>query len=155
VTSIYVGSVNWPVDNGESGGQRFVIPREASRRAKALLEEVSLVTAARSSALARRLARLGASIAAITGLLENVAGLLRQLVQVAGWLLLLVGCVGLFFHPHLSIAYLATPGGGALAVLQGFIRLRGHAVTMALADAEADVVSELPGEASPLPAEDA
>jgi len=113
------------------------------------------VTAARSSSLVRRLAGIGASIAAITGLLENVTGLLRQLVQLAGWLLLLVGCVGLFFHPHLSIAYLATPGGGALAVLQGFIRLRGRPMAVALADEEADVVSELPGEASHSPAEDA
>jgi hypothetical protein len=119
------------------------------------LEEVSLVAAAGSSSLVRWLARVGASIAAITCVLEGVAGLLRQLVQVAGWLVLLVGCVGLFFHPHLSIGYLATPGGGAVAVLQGFIRLRGRSVTAVLADDEADVVNELPGEASHLPAENA
>lgn len=96
------------------------------------------MVAARSSSWARRLAGTGASIAAVTGLLENIAGLLRQLVQVAGWLLLLVGCIGLFFRPHLSIEYLATPGGGALAVMQGFIRPRGRPVTVVLADEEAN-----------------
>lgn len=113
------------------------------------------MTAAGSSSFVRRLARVGASIAAVTGLLESVVGLLRQLVQVAGWLILLVGCVELFFHPHLSIAYLATPGGGALAVLQGFIRLRGRPVMAMLADEEADTVSELPGETNHLSTEDA
>jgi hypothetical protein len=55
---------------------------------------------------------------------EGVAGLLRELVHAAGWVVLLIGCVSLVFHPHLSVAYLVTPGGGVLAVLQGAIRPR-------------------------------
>jgi hypothetical protein len=102
--------------------------------------------------LVRRLAGVGATISAITGLLETTAGLLRQLVQVAGWSALLVASVGLFFHPHLSIGYLATPGGGALAVLQGFIRMRGRPVAAVLADEERVAVGELIAEAGQLPA---
>jgi hypothetical protein len=64
------------------------------------------------------------TLAALTGLVESVASLLRQLVHVVGWVVLLVGCVGMALHPHLSLGYLMTPASGVLAVLQGMIRPR-------------------------------
>jgi hypothetical protein len=74
------------------------------------------------SAFIRKLTRVCRAIAAVTSLLEHVAGLLRQLVHVVGWLVLLAGSVRLLLQPHLSPEYLIAPGAGALAVLQGLIR---------------------------------
>jgi hypothetical protein len=67
-------------------------------------------------------ARASSAVAALTGLLEQVAGLLRQLVRVVGWLCLLWGAVALLAHPSLSVGHLVAPGAGALAVLQGLVR---------------------------------
>jgi hypothetical protein len=42
------------------------------------------------SAFARRLAEVSMAIVALTGLFEQVAGLLRQVVHVIGWLVLVL-----------------------------------------------------------------
>jgi hypothetical protein len=60
-------------------------------------------------------------LAAATGLLEDVAGLLRQFEHVVGWLVLLWGTVGLLAHPSLAVGHLAISGAGALAVVQGLV----------------------------------
>ena len=112
-----------------------MVSRHVGMRLPRAQKGVGLVAAAGSSAFDRRLTAVCAVLAAVTRVVESIAGLLRQLVQVAGWVVLLVGCVGLTFHPHLSLAYLVTPGGGALAVLQGVIRPRrapGESVTIVM-----------------------
>jgi hypothetical protein len=63
-------------------------------------------------------------IKAFSGLLEQIANLLRHLVLVAGWLILLAGSIGLLVHPHLSPEHLLAPGAGALAILQSLIKPR-------------------------------
>ena len=75
-------------------------------------------------AFERRLARASKVLSALTEFLEQVAALLRQLVHAAGWLVVLVGCVSLLIHPHLSSEHVIVPGAGALAVLQSLIRPR-------------------------------
>lgn len=65
---------------------------------------------------------VSAMMAAASGFLEQVAGFLRQLVHVAGWVVLLVSTVGLVIHPHPDLGHLVVPGAGALAVLQAIIR---------------------------------
>jgi hypothetical protein len=67
----------------------------------------------------RRLARAGRDVRAVTIFLEQACGLLRQLVRVAGWLVLLTATTRLLLQPGLYPAYLIAPGAGALAVLQG------------------------------------
>jgi hypothetical protein len=82
-----------------------------------------------SSQLSRfvvRASELSDRVRAVTGLLEHVAGLLRQLVCVTGWLVLLWGFAGIPFQPHFSPEHLAVPGAGALAVLQGLVDRRGR-----------------------------
>jgi hypothetical protein len=79
--------------------------------------------AARSASM-RRLGEVSKAIQAVTALLEDVAGLLRQLVHVVGWLVLLAGAVGILVHPQFSPEHLAVPGAGVLAVLQGVIKSR-------------------------------
>lgn len=79
---------------------------------------------AKPSAFIQRLAEASKAIVAVTGLLEDVAGLLRQLVHVVGWLILLYGSVSLLLRPHLSPEHLITPGAGALAVIQHHVRPR-------------------------------
>jgi hypothetical protein len=76
------------------------------------------------SALERRLSKASKVLRAIGDILEDVAGLLRQLVHVAGWLVLFVGCISLLIHPRLSPEHLVVPGAGTLAVLQSLIKLR-------------------------------
>jgi hypothetical protein len=76
------------------------------------------------SALVRWLAKASRTIIAITRFLESVASFLRQLVQVVGWVVLLISTVGLLVHPHLSPDHLVAPGGGALAILQSLIGSR-------------------------------
>ena len=61
-------------------------------------------------------------VAAVTGLLEHVAGLMRQLVCVVGWVLLLSGVIGVLVHPTFSTEHLVTPGAGAVAVMQVLVR---------------------------------
>ena len=75
----------------------------------------------------RRLTRAGRDIRAVTALLEQAAGLLRQLVCVAGWLVLLSATITLLFQPHLEPGHLIAPGAGTLAVLQGLTRPGQHA----------------------------
>lgn len=92
------------------------------------------MTAVRPPVYVWRLRAVCTALAAVSAVVESVAGLLRELVCAAGWVVLLVGCFSLVFHPHLSASYLVTPGGGALAVLQGMIRPRrggGQVVTVA------------------------
>jgi hypothetical protein len=79
-----------------------------------------------SSRFVKRAAELSDRVRAVTGLLEHVAGLLRQLVCVAGWLVLLWGSADIPFQPHFSPEHLAVPGAGALAVLQGLVDRRGR-----------------------------
>jgi hypothetical protein len=74
------------------------------------------------SAFIRRLAEFSKAVVAMTSFLEHVAGLLRQLVHVTGWLVVLSGSLGLMLQPHLSPEHLITPGAGVLAVLQGYIK---------------------------------
>lgn len=61
-------------------------------------------------------------LSAATRFLEHVVALLRQLVHVAGWIVLLAGCAGLLISPHLSPGHLAVPGAGVLAVLQSLVK---------------------------------
>jgi hypothetical protein len=79
---------------------------------------------AKPSAFVQWLTEVSRAVAALTDLLEQVAGLLRQLVKVVGWLVLLLAPFGLLLQPHLSPEHLITPGAGALAVLQGLIKPR-------------------------------
>jgi hypothetical protein len=102
----------------------LLITPTPSRELKALLEEVGLMARVTPSVFVRRLAELSKALAAVTGLLEHVAALLRQLVHVVGWLVLLSGSVSLLLQPHLSPVHLITPGAGMLAVLQGAIKPR-------------------------------
>jgi hypothetical protein len=68
----------------------------------------------------RRLDRAGSDVRAVTILLEQACGLLRQLVVcVAGWLVLLAATARLLVQPHIAPGHLIAPGAGALAVLQG------------------------------------
>lgn len=96
----------------------------------------------------QRLARAGKNVAAVSGLLEQVARMLRQLVHVAGWLVLLYWIGRLPFRPDLSVAHLVlTPGGGLLAVIQGIVKRprwleRANAVADAL-ESEPAVSGEL------------
>jgi hypothetical protein len=69
----------------------------------------------------QRVAEISKSVAAVTGLLEHVAGLLRQAVHVVGWLVLLWGAAALPFQPHPSPEHLIVPGAGLVAVLQGVV----------------------------------
>lgn len=79
-----------------------------------------MASATSTSPLERRLARVGEGISAVTVLLMQACGLLRQLVCVAGWLVLLATTARLLVRPCLDPGHLIAPGTGALAVLQGF-----------------------------------
>ena len=70
----------------------------------------------------RRLVIASVWIYAATTLLEQVAALLRQLVHVAGWIVLLISVVGLVARPNPALVHLVVPGGGVLAVLQGLLK---------------------------------
>ncbi len=84
------------------------------------------MAAVRQSRFLRRVAETSKAVAALTGLLEHVAELLRQVLHVAGWLVLLWGSVALPFQAHPSPAHLVAPGAGMAAVFQGLVagRLR-------------------------------
>jgi hypothetical protein len=75
-------------------------------------------------AFSSKLASAGGVVRTVTLLLEELVGLLRQLVQLTSWLILLTSSVTLLFHPHFSAEFLAIPGAGTMAVLQGIIRPR-------------------------------
>jgi hypothetical protein len=75
--------------------------------------------AAGPSPFERRLARASRDVRAVTVLLEQACGLLRQLVCVTGWLVVLAATAGLLVQPHFSPGHLAAPAAGVLAVLQG------------------------------------
>jgi hypothetical protein len=79
---------------------------------------------ARPSKFIRQLVRVSHVITAVTGFLEDVASLLRQLVHIVGWLVLLISIGNLLFHPNLSPEHLLAPGAGVLAILQSLIRTR-------------------------------
>jgi len=51
---------------------------------------------------------------------------MRQVVTVAGWLVLLVSTVSLLVDPHVSLTHLIPSGAGAFAVLQSLIKERGQ-----------------------------
>jgi hypothetical protein len=97
------------------------------------------------SKLVRGLESVTSVLEASVTLLQQVASCLRELVRVVGWLALLVSAVGLLIHPHLSPAYLAVPGAGALAVLQGAINPRHRSSVDDL------IASEAPESPSPVP----
>jgi hypothetical protein len=67
----------------------------------------------------RRLARAGRDVHAVTILLQQACGLLRQLVCATGWLVVLAATAGLLAEPHFGPEHLAAPTAGVLAVLQG------------------------------------
>lgn len=79
------------------------------------------MTSRGQSRFVQRMARAAQGVAALTGLLEQVAALLHQLVIVAGWVVLLCGSVVLVFQSHPPLEHLVAPGAGALAVIQGRI----------------------------------
>lgn len=85
---------------------------------------VQVTHSSQSSTFVQRVAEFSDRVGAVTGLLEHLACLLRQLVHVAGWLVLLYGFADLPFQPHFSPEHLAVPGAGALAVLQGVVDRR-------------------------------
>jgi hypothetical protein len=70
----------------------------------------------------RKLRQATSTVKALSVLAEQVANLLRQLVCVAGWLVLLCGSISLLAHPQLTPAHLAVPGAGALAILQSLVK---------------------------------
>jgi hypothetical protein len=72
--------------------------------------------------LVRWLGSASQVVGAVSTLVGHIAGLLRQLFHVVGWLILLVSSVSLAGHPGLSVGHLIGPGAGALAVLQGYIK---------------------------------
>ena len=74
------------------------------------------------SAFERRLSRASRLLSEVTTFLTHLAALLRQLVHVAGWIVLLAGCTELLISPHLTAGHLAVPGAGALAVMQSLVR---------------------------------
>jgi hypothetical protein len=63
---------------------------------------------------------------AASSLLVQVAACMRQVVTVAGWLVLLVSTISLLADPHVSPTHLIPSGAGAFAVLQNLIKERGH-----------------------------
>jgi hypothetical protein len=67
----------------------------------------------------RRLAQAGREVRAVTVFLRQACGLLRQLVRLAGWLVLLTATARLLVQPSPDLGHLVAPGAGALAVLQG------------------------------------
>ena len=78
-----------------------------------------------SPAVIRILDEWSKVVRAVSGFLETVADLLRQLAHVVGWLVLLIGSpINMLLDPHLSIGHLIVPGVGSLAVLQGLIKPR-------------------------------
>jgi hypothetical protein len=79
------------------------------------------LTAPGQSGFAWRCAAVSRDVAAVTNLLEHVAGLLRQVFHVAGWLVLLWGAAVLPFQAHPSPVHLIAPGAGLLAVVQGIL----------------------------------
>jgi hypothetical protein len=64
------------------------------------------------------------SRSAVTVLLEQGCGLLRQLVRVTGWLVLLTATARLLVQPHIDPGHQIAPGAGALVVLQGVAPVR-------------------------------
>jgi hypothetical protein len=80
--------------------------------------------AASPSPFERRLEQAGKDVRAVTVLLEQACGLLRQLVCVTGWLVLLTATTRLLVQPHIDPGHLIVPGAGALAVLQGAAPVR-------------------------------
>jgi len=104
-------------------------------------------------AFRRRLGEASKILGSITGFLEEVANLLRQLVHVVGWLVLLISCASLLVHPHLTPEHLAVPGAGALAVLQSVIRPRRspRAGNGVISVALPDTVGKLPSADTLLP----
>lgn len=73
-------------------------------------------------AFLQRLAHASRAIKAVTEFLEQIAGLLRQAVQVVGWAVLLVGVIKLLISPYLTLEHLVAPSAGALAILQSLVR---------------------------------
>lgn len=88
---------------------------------KALWRRLVQLAAPDQSRFVRRVAEITKGVAAVTGLLERLAGLLRQAVHVVGWLVLLWGAAVLPFQGHPSPEHLVVPGAGLLAVLQGAV----------------------------------
>jgi hypothetical protein len=114
----------------------------------ALWERWSEAVAVKKPTFLQRLARAERNVAAVSVLLQQVAQMLRRLVQVFGWLVLLYWTARLPFRPDLSVAHLVlTPGGGLLAVVQGIVKRpswtkRANAVADAL-ESEPAVSGEL------------
>ena len=73
-----------------------------------------------------RLGRMTCVVQATNTLLVQVAAFMRQVVTLAGWLVLLVSTLSLLGDPHVSTVHLITPGAAAMAVLQSFIKTRSN-----------------------------
>jgi hypothetical protein len=79
------------------------------------------VAAPGESGFVQRVGEIASDVAAVASLLEHVAGLLRQVFHVMGWLVLLWAAAMLPFQAHPSPVHLMAPGAGVLAVLQGMV----------------------------------
>ena len=88
--------------------------------------------------------RMTRIVNAASKLLVQVAACMRQVVSVAGWVVLLVSTVSLLVDPHVSLAHLISPGAGALAVLQSVIKARGQPQTDDLEKTGDDLPGDLP-----------
>jgi hypothetical protein len=88
--------------------------------------------------------RMTRIVNAASKLLVQVAACMRQVVSVAGWVVLLVSTVSLLVDPHVSLAHLISPGAGALAVLQSVIKARGQPQTDDLDKTGDDLPGDLP-----------
>ena len=89
-----------------------------------LLEEDEPSGARQSLAVRAPACPGGRDVRTVTVFLDQAAGLLRQLVCVAGWLVLLSATVTLLFQPRLDPGHLIAPGAGTLAALQGLTPAR-------------------------------
>lgn len=88
--------------------------------------------------------RMSCIVHAASKLLVQVAACMRQVVSVAGWLVLLVSTVSLLIDPHVTLTHLVTPGAGALAVLQSMIKARGLTPADDLDKSGVDLPNDLP-----------
>ena len=85
-----------------------------------------------------RMGKASSAVNAVSGFLHDLAHLLRQLVQVVGWLILLASSVRLLCQPHTSPPELFVPGVGSMAVLQSLIKPRHRSEIMGTVNSSED-----------------
>ncbi|GAA0840594.1 hypothetical protein GCM10009525_53190 [Streptosporangium amethystogenes subsp. fukuiense] len=79
----------------------------------------------RQPELVRKLDKLSKIVKAATGLTDQMVKLVRQLVHLAGWIVLLISTARLAIDPPMTLSptnFLAH-GAGAAAVLQGVVKV--------------------------------